>query len=692
LPPSKLLTGPALGLRAGKIADAIIEQTTIAKETSMWFRSLFDALIFPRRTLTQPRREGSRVRQRPRSFRPLLEVLEDRALLASYTVNSLTDTGAGSGLTGDLRYCIANAISGQDAIGFAAGLTGAIQLGSALPPLNASVAIQGPGADRLTVERAQSNFTSFGIFAVGSAANVQISGLTIANANVGAIYNAGTLTINASTLSGNSAVAASRGGAISNTGTLTVSNSTLSGNSAIDEGGAIYDAGGTLTLDHCTLSGNEAHGSNGYVFFVQGFPGGSGAGGGLYVAGGMVNVNQSTFSSNQAVGGTGNPADACSGVSAGDGSPGEGGGLYVAGGTVSIVNSTFSANEARGGDGGAGGYCPDAPDPINSHVPGGNGGPSAGGGIRVAAGTVQVHHSTFSGNRATGGLGGYDDNYGFGSPGVGVGDGISNAGGLQMYDTVLTSNINNSSAAAGLLVSGTNKVVGNIDGSGTTQVNAGSDLTANHIIQNSLLIGGVAGSPALVTIAASDASGNPLTLTTASTAMDATTGSSQLAAPSATGTLAIAAPASTTTAWSVSPSSFAVAPSTHGSSGSALVVKSKTSDSAGLIALKSSSESVSVVSDLAKSLSKESELSVLLTSAGVSSISDAAAQRKRQDIVVTIRTGDLVHRDPVAAAFADADVLEWAASNPASGPSSADADLSLLADELLEAMGQHWLL
>jgi hypothetical protein len=70
--------------------------------------------------------------------------------------------------------------------------------------------------------------------------------------------------------------------------------------------------------------------------------------------------------------------------------------------------------------------------------------------------------------------------------------------------------VNNSSAAAGVLISGTNQVIGAIDGAGNTQVNAGSDLTANHIIQNALIIGGAAGSPGLVTIDASDASGNPL--------------------------------------------------------------------------------------------------------------------------------------------------------------------------------------
>jgi fibronectin-binding autotransporter adhesin len=69
---------------------------------------------------------------------------------------------------------------------------------------------------------------------------------------------------------------------------------------------------------------------------------------------------------------------------------------------------------------------------------------------------------------------------------------------------------NNSSAAAGILVTGTRQIVGNIDGSGTTQVNAGSDLTANHIVQSALVIGGTAGNPAIVTIDASDSSGNPL--------------------------------------------------------------------------------------------------------------------------------------------------------------------------------------
>ena len=68
----------------------------------------------------------------------------------------------------------------------------------------------------------------------------------------------------------------------------------------------------------------------------------------------------------------------------------------------------------------------------------------------------------------------------------------------------------NSSAAPGVLVSGTNQQVGGIDGSGNTSINAGSDLTANHIIQTTLMIGGTAASAGAVTIAPSDASGEPL--------------------------------------------------------------------------------------------------------------------------------------------------------------------------------------
>ncbi len=65
-----------------------------------------------------------------------------------------------------------------------------------------------------------------------------------------------------------------------------------------------------------------------------------------------------------------------------------------------------------------------------------------------------------------------------------------------------------------LTVAGTAQVVGAIDNgpraTGATSVAAGTSLTADHIVQQALFIGGADSSPALVTIAASDDSGNPL--------------------------------------------------------------------------------------------------------------------------------------------------------------------------------------
>ena len=85
---------------------------------------------------------------------------------------------------------------------------------------------------------------------------------------------------------------------------------------------------------------------------------------------------------------------------------------------------------------------------------------------------------------------------------------------------------NNSTSANGILVVGTNQVVGGIDGSGNLAVATGSELTANHIAQGALMIGGAIGSPATVTIAASDATGNPLTTSSSATS----TGSEALTA------------------------------------------------------------------------------------------------------------------------------------------------------------------
>jgi parallel beta-helix repeat protein len=79
-----------------------------------------------------------------------LELLEDRLAPAVYTVNALTDTGAGTGLTGDLRYCInasnANPNSGgPDVIQFNVGGGGVQTIAptSPLPAITDPVIIDG---------------------------------------------------------------------------------------------------------------------------------------------------------------------------------------------------------------------------------------------------------------------------------------------------------------------------------------------------------------------------------------------------------------------------------------------------------------------------------------------------------------------------------------------------------------------
>ena len=205
---------------------------------------------------------GSAARPLHRSHRRrlTLEPLEGRALLSltTWTVNSLGDTGTGSGTSGDLRYVITQAdqTPGDNTINFS--VTGTITLYSALPDLSNTTGlmdIEGPGASSLTVARSSAAGTpDFGVFTVDANVQAQLAGLTI----TGGFGRGG-------------------GGGIDNEGTLTVTNSTIADNSATDSyggrgiGGGIYNAGtligggidneGTLTVTNSTIGNNNYNSS-----------------------------------------------------------------------------------------------------------------------------------------------------------------------------------------------------------------------------------------------------------------------------------------------------------------------------------------------------------------------------------------------------------------------------------------------
>ena len=238
----------------------------------------------------------------------------------TFTVTTLDDHDDGTCNASDctLREAInaANSHSGKDFINFASGLTGIIQLASALPNISTTMDIQGPGANVITVRRNTSALIR--IFTIDngtvSGPTVNISGLTMTNGSVGG-----------SSFPGNAGA-----GIYTNHAKLTLTDCVVSGNLGGFTGGdGIYNSGGgsgsaTLTLRRCTISGNNAP---------------STSGGGVYNSAtgtgtADLTVENSTFSGNSA---------------------GNGGGIFNFGGgaagvaTVTVTNTTFAGNSASGG-------------------------------------------------------------------------------------------------------------------------------------------------------------------------------------------------------------------------------------------------------------------------------------------------------------------------------------------------------
>jgi len=184
----------------------------------------------------------------------------------TFTVTTTAERYDGSCTTDDCTLAealtAANANADANTVNFAPGVTGQITTDALTPTglqISNPVTINGPGARMLVI-----GGESFGRLFNVSAANVFISGLTLANgyretADGGSIYNSGGLTLTDCMLVGNASVNSGNGGAISNVSgaTLALVRCTLENNEAGQFGGAVFNDG-TFSATNCTFKGNRA--------------------------------------------------------------------------------------------------------------------------------------------------------------------------------------------------------------------------------------------------------------------------------------------------------------------------------------------------------------------------------------------------------------------------------------------------
>ena len=244
---------------------------------------------------------------------------------ANLVVTNTNDSGNGSLRQTILNLCAGGTITFDPAL--TSGGPATITLLSELV-IDKTVTISGPTNNGLTI----SGNNVSRIFNINSGVSLSIATLTIANGRAttgGGILNAGTLTINDSTISNNrttdgaDATGATNGGdggnggGIYNTGTLTLINSTVGGNRTgrggdnlsgttgnggnSGSGAGIYSTG-TVQLTNTTITDNQT-GRIGFVASTEpappGLPGTVGTGGGIFQSGGTLTLNNTIVADNQ---------------------------------------------------------------------------------------------------------------------------------------------------------------------------------------------------------------------------------------------------------------------------------------------------------------------------------------------------------------------------------------------------------
>jgi hypothetical protein len=499
--------------------------------TRSWIRRLFA-------------RTPRTARKAPARYRPRLEALEERTLLASYVAMNAAD------LITDIR--LTNAAGGFNSIELKAAPSAPYTLtavnnttdgANGLPViapgnrLDIFATIWGAG---VTIQRSTAPGTpAFRLFDVAAGASLELSGLTLQNglaagagvsAEGGAIYSRGNLRLPRVTVQNNTAQGVNGINGIDNP----ISEDGLPGGDA--RGGGLYVAGGTASLFNDTISGNSAQGGAGgegeenrIVHFGwaaggRGGDGGSGYGGGFYVADGIVilgndgTTNTDTINGNSAQGGHGGDGtrnvNYGSNNDGGDGGGGYGGGFYVAGGAVTLSNQTLRGNRAQGGGGGDLGGNDAFRNFPGGHA--GNGGSGVGGGLDVTGGSVALNNDTLSGNSAQGGYGGSggdglnadSERFGAlgwgGNGGAGAGGGLEVAGGtVRSSDDTLSGNKaqGGTGGGAGYYVGDYGLAASGGDGGGGSggglDVTGGTVLSSNDTLSSNSAQGGTGGTGGL---------------------------------------------------------------------------------------------------------------------------------------------------------------------------------------------------
>lgn len=342
---------------------------------------------------------SSKSQARRRQFQKLrFEPLEDRRLLATFTVTNTSDaavTMAGD-LPGSLRQAIfdANANPGDDTIEFDSsvftggsasliGLTaGELEITDTLTiadSLQNEVTIDAQGNSRvLKFSGFEDDLTLEGLTLTGgktTGPNTSFSQNYFSGGGI-QFLSYGTLSMISITLNDNHTLGnnADGGGIFTEAGNVALTNSTLSNNSTAGsgaDGGGIFTDSGAVMLVGSTLSGNTTSGD-----FATG--------GGIYADNADVMLISSSLTGNST---TGDRAD--------------GGGIY-SDGDLTLTDSTVSGNSTIGFNAPGGGVLGRDVQLYNSSVNGNStaGRDSSGGGI--SGGIVQLFGSSISNNSTAG--------------------------------------------------------------------------------------------------------------------------------------------------------------------------------------------------------------------------------------------------------------------------------------------------